>query len=83
MNNYTDCSSIRSIEITGGVFVLKNIAKIVALAVTMIVLALLFAGCGSGDSKSAVADIKKKGKLVVGTASGYYPFEMADRKSVV
>lgn len=59
---------------------LKNIAKIVALTVTMIVLALLFAGCGSGDSKSAVADIKKKGKLVVGTASGYYPFEMADKQ---
>jgi polar amino acid transport system substrate-binding protein len=28
-----------------------------------------------------VEAIKKKGKLVVGTASGYYPFEMVDKKN--
>ena len=28
-----------------------------------------------------IAAIKKNGKLVVGTASGYYPFEMVDKKN--
>ena len=33
----------------------------------------------AAQPKGAVADIKAKGKIVVGTATGYYPFEMADK----
>lgn len=33
------------------------------------------------EDKGTVAAIKKKGKLTVGTASGYYPFEMVDKKN--
>lgn len=41
-----------------------------------------------GDSSKATSEkkdspaesIKKKGKLVAGTATGYYPFEMADKE---
>ncbi len=55
-------------------------------------LALLLTGCGGSGStpstktpivaeqKGSIADIKKKGKIVVGTATGYYPFEMADKQ---
>ena len=44
------------------------------------ILAMVLAGCGATEKKETAADaIKKKGKLVVGTATGYYPFEMADK----
>jgi ABC-type amino acid transport substrate-binding protein len=33
------------------------------------------------EDKGTVAAIKKKGKVTVGTASGYYPFEMVDKKN--
>lgn len=44
---------------------------------------LLFAGCSSSNDKGSIAAIKKKGKIVVGTASGYYPFEMVDKQGVL
>jgi len=54
--------------------------------------AILVSGCGgsgnapaaktpaTSEQKGAVAEIQKKGKIVVGTATGYYPFEMADKQ---
>ena len=54
--------------------------------------AILLSGCGgsgnapaaktpaTSEQKGAVAEIQKKGKIVVGTATGYYPFEMADKQ---
>jgi polar amino acid transport system substrate-binding protein len=47
--------------------------------------ALVAAGILGGFTAQAqdkgIEAIKKKGKLVVGTASGYYPFEMVDKKN--
>ena len=60
----------------------------------MVMMAAVLSGCGStakndpkpGDKPAAVADtdtnikaIKQRGKLIVGTATGYYPFEMVDK----
>lgn len=61
---------------------LKRIAIMVALGI----LSAVVFGCGGSPAKkdepvkgAAIDAIKKKGKLVVGTATGYYPFEMADK----
>jgi len=54
--------------------------KKLAVICLLVFVSAVFAGCGSDDSKDPVAAIKKKGKLVVGTASGYFPFEMVDKK---
>ena len=43
------------------------------------ILALVVAPVHAQDK--GVEAIKKKGKLIVGTASGYYPFEMVDKKN--
>lgn len=57
----------------------KWLQKALALAI-LGMFAMSLAGCGSTEKKeSAVDAIKKKGKLVIGTATGYYPFEMADK----
>lgn len=43
-------------------------------------LAMVLVGCGSSAKKENEVDtIKQKGKIVIGTATGYYPFEMADK----
>lgn len=55
---------------------MKNFFKL--LLITL--LALSIVGCGSSAKKeNEVDNIKKKGKIVIGTATGYYPFEMADK----
>lgn len=61
---------------------LKRMAALVVLGV----MAAAVFGCGGAPAKSeepkketAADTIKKKGKLVIGTATGYYPFEMADK----
>lgn len=62
---------------------MKNYAKKAAvLCMIMLFSALTLTGCGSSakEENNAVAEIKKKGKIVVGTASGYFPFEMVDKK---
>lgn len=41
----------------------------------------ILGGFTAQAQNKGVEAIKKKGKLVVGTASGYYPFEMVDKKS--
>ncbi|HWR40752.1 MAG TPA: transporter substrate-binding domain-containing protein [Patescibacteria group bacterium] len=58
----------------------KKVAALMAIAL----LTLALAGCGAAEKKDPAKDsaadaIKKKGKLVVGTATGYYPFEMTDK----
>lgn len=61
------------------------VKRIASLVVVGIMTTALF-GCGGAPAKkeepkkeTAAEAIKKKGKLVVGTATGYYPFEMADK----
>ena len=68
---------------------MKTWLKRIAVFAAVGVLAAVLAGCGGAPEKkdatkepakeSAADAIKKKGKLVVGTATGYYPFEMADK----
>lgn len=59
---------------------MENLLKKVVALVTIGILAMSLAGCGGTNKKeSAVNAIKQKGKLVVGTATGYYPFEMTDK----
>jgi polar amino acid transport system substrate-binding protein len=53
--------------------------KLTAACLGILVMALAL-GVAAAQDKGAEA-IKKKGKLVVGTASGYYPFEMVDKKN--
>lgn len=56
--------------------------KKISLVLTVVLaMALLLTGCGNStkESNDAVAKIKENGKIVVGTATGYYPFEMADK----
>jgi polar amino acid transport system substrate-binding protein len=60
--------------------------KATVLCMIMLFAVVALAGCGSStpaakkDENTAVAELKKKGKIVVGTASGYFPFEMVDKK---
>ena len=62
------------------------IKKTAVLCMIMLFTVGVLAGCGSNtptpkkDENTAVTELKKKGKLVVGTASGYFPFEMVDKK---
>ncbi len=68
----------------------KNLWKIAACAVAVAGVAFL-AGCGGSDDKKAAAadvpkgqvlsQIKQKGKIVVGTAPGYPPYEFWDATS--
>lgn len=62
-----------------------NMQKKVALVcLVMLTMALLLVGCSSPkENNGPVADIKKNGKIVVGTATGYYPFEMADKQGTL
>ena len=70
-----------------GIMQKKNLWKVAACAVAVAGMAL-FAGCGGGDAKKAAAadapkgkilsQIKERGKLVVGTASGFPPYEFID-----
>lgn len=60
----------------------RKMQKKVALVLTVVLtMALLLTGCSSTpkESNDAVAKIKANGKIVIGTATGYYPFEMADK----
>lgn len=64
----------------------------VALMV-MVMMSVVLSGCGStksepksegkpvvqNDASKNITAIKQRGKLIVGTASGYYPFEMVDK----
>lgn len=49
--------------------------------VLVVGVAVLALGAAAGAQDKGVDGIKKRGKLVVGTASGYYPFEMVDKKN--
>ena len=59
--------------------------KALLLCMVMLFTLVALAGCGSStqttkkEEANAVTTIKKKGTLVVGTASGYFPFEMVDK----
>lgn len=54
--------------------------KIVTFCVGLLAPALLG---GALRADSGLAAIKRKGTLVVGTASGYYPFEMVDKQNAL
>ncbi|WP_196594210.1 transporter substrate-binding domain-containing protein [Pectinatus sottacetonis] len=62
-----------------------NFKKLIAVFLSVMAAAMMFAGCGSSNQSSAKADllksIKAKGVLVVGTASGYPPYEFVDTSS--
>ena len=55
--------------------------KWIALSLAALVVAMTVGGANALAQDKGVEAIKKKGKLVVGTASGYYPFEMVDKKN--
>lgn len=59
----------------------RKMQKKFALVFVVLTMVLLLAGCSSTpkESNDAVAKIKENGKIVIGTATGYYPFEMADK----
>lgn len=65
---------------------MKNLKKVLAAMLICIMTVACLSGCGSTSGSSAsgdgaskggakIAEIQKKGKLVLGTASGYPPFE--------
>lgn len=55
------------------------------LVMVLLVTTILAAGCSSKSTTQSTTDpieaIKAKGKIVVGTASGYFPFEMVDKNN--
>ena len=60
---------------------MKLFSKKIACFLLAVFAILTITGCGSTAKKENEVDaIKKKGKIVVGTATGYYPFEMADKE---
>lgn len=66
---------------------MKHSAKKAVIFCMIVLVALMtLAGCGAStpaakkEETNAMAELKKKGKIVVGTASGYFPFEMTDKK---
>ena len=71
----------------------KNSWKTVIVTIMVLMITVL-AGCGGAaksdsktdgkpavkaDTGNSLAAIKQRGKLIVGTATGYYPFEMVDK----
>lgn len=57
----------------------------VAFLSLVLVLTMVLAGCSSNQSqsqtvKNTIELVKSKGELVVGTAPGYFPFEMVDKQ---
>ncbi len=60
---------------------MHTLRKTIAMCLVTILAAAVCVTGAQAQDKGAVAAIKKKGKLVVGTASGYYPFEMVDKKN--
>lgn len=82
---------IRKTIFNGGIIMKKTLAKLLSLALAGTMCAALFTSCGSSDSdsgsgsgsagssdKSVIDEIKEKGVLVMGTASGYPPYEFVD-----
>lgn len=58
-----------------------------SLIVLLLVMSIVLTACGGGDSgkagttgESTIDRVRKAGKLVVGTATGYAPFEMVNMK---
>lgn len=74
-------------EISGGIDMNKKLWAKAALAAVAAAGVMMAAGCGGSDDKKAAAGdkqgpvmqkIKESGKIVVGTASGYPPYEFID-----
>ena len=57
------------------------IRKVTAACLMAFVVTVVLGGFAAQAQDKGVEGIKKRGKLVVGTASGYYPFEMVDKKN--
>ena len=57
------------------------IRKVTAACLMAFVVTVVLGGFAVQAQDKGVEGIKKRGKLVVGTASGYYPFEMVDKKN--
>lgn len=58
---------------------MRNWLRRLSVTVACCFLVVAMVGCGSSKKESSLDKIKKSGKIVVGTATGYYPFEMADK----
>lgn len=52
----------------------KNLLKVLCVSL-LIISTISFSACGSSSSSSKLAQIKKAGKLVVGTSADYPPYE--------
>ena len=55
--------------------------KVAVVCLVTFVATGILGGLTAQAQDKGIAAIKKNGKLVVGTASGYYPFEMVDKKN--
>lgn len=68
--------------------VLTSSILIAVIALTALLSGLL-SGCASGGTQTQVVEkstielVRSKGELVVGTAPGYFPFEMMDKKGKI
>jgi polar amino acid transport system substrate-binding protein len=60
---------------------MSGLRKLVAGALVAGVAALAVLAVAAEAQDRGIDAIKKRGKLIVGTASGYYPFEMVDKKN--
>lgn len=58
---------------------MRTWTKRIVGVLTFCIFVVAMAGCASNKKEDALDRIKKNGKIVVGTATGYYPFEMADK----
>ncbi len=60
---------------------MSGLRKLLACTLVASVAALALFAVTAAAQDRGVDAIKKRGKLIVGTASGYYPFEMVDKKN--
>jgi polar amino acid transport system substrate-binding protein len=60
---------------------MSRLGKMAACGLVVCVAVLALVALPAQAQDKGVEAIKKKGKLIVGTASGYYPFEMVDKKN--